>query len=219
LIIHKSFLFKQKQTSMITPNLYSAKALILFAFLFPLTLLAQSPKHEIGLRISNFSNLNPSFIYKKQLKEHTYRRITAGFADLSLNFNKNNNNARLTTGLTIGLEKRTQLSEKLKLMRGPQFITNIGFANSNTTSDTKVNTKTFEGNIGVGYGYLLGVLYELPANFYLSFEITPSVNLNYKYDRSKSSGFDASDAHSVGLGGWLNNFIAAGIVYKFDLKK
>ena len=63
--------------------------LFLSGLLLTATLFAQdAPSREIGLRLTDFNSFG--LIYKKQIRENTYRRYRLAFGNLSANFIQSN---------------------------------------------------------------------------------------------------------------------------------
>ncbi len=82
---------------------------------------AQSDILEVGLRMSSFQGFGA--IYKKQLSENTYNRISAAAAQL----NVASNSRLIRLGLSLGREKRQQIGSQTYFVHGfnPFFALNL----------------------------------------------------------------------------------------------
>jgi hypothetical protein len=190
------------------------------AFLIsPYFLSAQNNMHEVGVRVSNFNftNLSPSFIYKKQVGENLYKRYNFGFANIDFGQNKTFSRTSLNTSLSIGKEKRRDIGKRLKFIHGLQYIGGLGFSYSDDLSSNNPSKQTMV-NANFGIGYLLGVQYELSPTFYLNLETMPIANASYQYADIKRPNAIKSNNNIWALHSDFSNAISLNIVYCFTKK-
>ncbi|GAB3689932.1 hypothetical protein GCM10027592_06840 [Spirosoma flavus] len=145
-----------------------------------------APTREIGLRISNFESIG--MIYKKQIRENTFRRYRLAFGNLTANFNRNTSLFGFSAGGAVGKEKRRSVSDKLQFVYGTELIATINLYSSNNGTVTIDNgnggTTTYTGNNlflaspSIGIGFVLGAQYNFNPRWYLSAELIPSITAN-----------------------------------------
>ncbi len=198
--------------------LYFRVLFIVFSML-PFLSNAQNEIREIGLHVSNLSltNLNPSFIYKKQIGENLYKRYNFSFANIDLQHNETMSRYGLNTSLSIGKEKRREIGKRLKFIRGLQYQGGLGFNfSSSERSNTSLKQTMYGANVGLGY--LLGVQFDISSSFYINLETVPYVSLSYQYSGVKQTNSDAVSSNTWGLHGDYSNAIAVNVVYCFAKK-
>ncbi len=188
--------------------------------MLPFSSHAQNTMREIGLHVSNLSltNLNPSFIYKKQIGENLYKRYNFSFANINFQKNKTTNRYGLNTSLGFGKEKRREMGKRLKFIHGLQYLGGIGFNYNTSNNPNNQLSKQTTLSANVGLGYLLGVQFEISPSFYINLETVPYINLSYQYLGVKQPNSDAVSDNTWGLRGDYSNAIAVNIVYCFAKK-
>ncbi|SOD93324.1 hypothetical protein [Spirosoma fluviale] len=170
-----------------------------------------SPAREIGLRATGFDSFG--LIYKKQLKENTYRRYRLAFGNLGANFVRSNTLFSFSAGGAMGKEKRRDLSDKLQFIYGTELIASVSL-NSTTTGTLSVDngaggTTIYTGsNIlvvtpTVGIGFVLGAQYNFNPRWYISAELIPSVTASGAFGNGTSvysiqAGFNSGSAGITG---------------------
>ena len=183
---------------------------LLFIFLCLLgnTLYAQeATPREIGIRINSLSSFG--MIYKKQLRENTYRRYRLAFGDITANFRKGYNQFGLSVGGAIGREKRRPITDRLQFIYGTEFLTSLGVNsvssgsitvdNGNGGSTTIYGNKVVVVTPSVGIGLVLGAQYSLNSRWYVSAELIPSITASGTFGNGTSivgihAGFNSSSA-------------------------
>ena len=119
----------------------------------------------------------------------------------------------ITTTICRSREKRKPLDDRLSFIYGTEFISGIGIVSASSGTVTIDNgngsTTTFNGasvtlfSPSVGIGFVLGVLYDIKPNWYISAEIIPSVTANGTFGSGVSIyGLQANfNSSSVGITG------------------
>ncbi|MBK8555611.1 MAG: hypothetical protein IPL65_07500 [Lewinellaceae bacterium] len=133
-----------------------------------------SAPRELGVRFDNinFGGYNSfSLVYKKAKSENRYARWRASFGNLNLQVYPDSDAASfgLGFGLRYGLEKRKALSDKFSFCRGPEF--GGGFNLQAQNEDVLVD-------LNLGFGYILGLQYDINRIFFLNLETIPGVGVN-----------------------------------------
>lgn len=131
---------------------------------------ATYPGREIGIQLVGLDDFDFDFLYKKQIGENQYRRISLGFASLNIQGIGEDGVANFNTGLNIGKEKRKPLSDKLTFAYGTSFLFDFALT---TTADNTV------ASISSGLGFILGVHYKLNDSFYIGAETFPSARFGF----------------------------------------
>lgn len=160
--------------------------LCLLAATFFSTLSAQDTTtlrmHEVGLQISNFNLENFGLVYKIQRPGKENRYIRYRFVFTNLSFSKSDNidersfNASL--GGSVGIEQRTNISDRIQFLYGPELRTSFRHTNSNF-DDSQNTNKRNETNVSLGLGYILGLQYNFDSRFYINLEISPNISVDY----------------------------------------
>ncbi|QMW02918.1 hypothetical protein [Spirosoma foliorum] len=169
-------------------------------------------KHEIGLRISGFSNIG--FIYKKKLSENTYRRYRLAFGNLNANFHDSSMLLfGFSAGGAMGKEKRRAINDKLQFVYGTELIASISLNSSSTGNltieDGNGGTTTYKGSDllivtpSVGIGFVLGAQYNFNPRWYISAELIPSITASSSFGSGSAlysfqAGFNSSSAGVTG---------------------
>ena len=188
------------------------RTLLLFAILIASAFSfsqSDSIKREFGLRFTGLSNYGG--IYKYHLKENKYRRIRFAAADLSFqkvfgDFVPNDNfysNAYLSAA--FGAEKRFEINEKFSFVRGREIIVSASHSYNNTPFSTTA--------LGIGYGFVLGVNYQVSENFLINLETIPAISTSVSYNRPMNN-YDLKA--NIGLN---TNLLAISFLYKFKSHK
>jgi len=180
------------------------KISILFV-LFILVLMDQttyaqdSPRHEIGIRLTGLEDFD--FVYKKEKQLNRFFRHRLGLVNLQASGNSNATTWSSGLGYAFGIENRKSINEKLLFIHGfePRMA---------------VDYSSFEGQaqnwaFQIGIGYVLGFHYEFAEAFYVSIEAIPAVT----FTRSKSSqnGFAENNFQA----GFSSNAVALTLAYRF----
>lgn len=160
-------------------------------------------KREIGMRLTGINNFG--LIYKYELKDNKYRRLRLVSGDINI---QNTDFTNFNTGfsLAIGSEKRVPISEKAKLLHGPEFVGGFSFsAVRNTTNIT----------LRPGAAYTLGFLYQPNEKFNISLEGAVILATTYQFVSGNRDWIDHA-ALSLQLN---SNNLALNLVYCFESKK
>lgn len=177
---------------------------------------------EFYISFSNFSPLNVSLRYKKQISEKRYLKL--GLVSLMANMSRSTNqssstfpvgNENYSGGLEFGIEFRKVLSRKFSMFHGPSLRGLYQYTiNKNRNPGVPQNQQNNDShNINGGIVYSLGLLFHLNSNFYLAAEISPSVYLSYQ-----NSGKDAAGKRSSYYNGGIgfdSRSAMISLVYRF----
>lgn len=129
-------------------------------------------KMELGIHFPGINNFG--IIYKNQSSANSYWRYRIAAIQLNTSPSFPSANFQFNLALSAGYEKRKSFREKLELLYGPEM--QIGYGGSNDYS-----------TYFLGLGYVLGVQYDLAANFKIGLELIPI--LRYSYNGNNTNGF------------------------------
>lgn len=181
-----------------------------------------SRAREFYLSLSDFSPVNISLRYKKQISEKRYLKL--GLVSLMANMSSSNNqssasfpvkNENYSGGLEFGIEFRRVLSRKFSMFHGPslrglyQYSMNRNLNPGVPPNQQKNDSHTING----GIVYSLGLLFHLNSNFYLAAEISPSVYLSYQKSGKDVAG-SRSSYYNGGIG-FDSRSAMISLVYRF----
>ncbi len=180
------------------------KLLTLAAFFFLLCTSASAQidkQRELGIRIGglNFGGFNSfDLVFKKQRSAEKYARWRATFLNMNFSSAKELDNFTFGAALAFGMEKRKALNEQFYFVRGPEFQGSLNFSRIEPIRDAQ----TAYG-IGAGFGYILGLQYNVSKLFFVSLETIPGISFGFSKapDRTSFSGnigFSSTAAVSVG---------------------
>lgn len=155
------------------------------------------PKHEVGILFNSINQFN--LVYKKQqLKKSPYKyfRYALGIATIEVkNREVSDNLSAAKFEFAFGIEKRTPINNRFQSLNGPYFRIFSRFE-ENYRKDVQVLS-------GVGFGYILGGIYQFNEHFYVGLELIPrfdfSIIAGDRFEQvfetlSISGGFDSSSA-------------------------
>ncbi|MBD2702106.1 hypothetical protein IC229_15755 [Spirosoma sp. BT702] len=170
-----------------------------------------APTREIGLRMSNFNSIG--MVYKKQMRENTFRRYRLAFGNLSANFDQNTSLFSLSAGGAIGKEKRRSVNDKLQFIYGTELIASVTLYSGvngpvtidtgNGGSTTITGSNRFLASPSIGIGFVLGAQYNFNPRWYLSAELIPSIIATGTFANGNSiysinAGFNSGSAGVTG---------------------
>ena len=145
----------------------------------------KSPRtHEIGVRLNGLDDFN--LMYKTSIGEDTYRRYRLLLTEIDLVTTDGNNAGTFSFGGSIGKERRSDVAEKLQFNRGPELFASVLAVG--TDDDFRLQLRP-------GFGYVLGLQYNLSDQFYVGLETIPSVTLR----------IDPGDPVTVGVNAGFNS--------------
>jgi opacity protein-like surface antigen len=161
-----------------------------------------TPKREFGIQISgiNFNGFT-SFngIYKKQLSENKYRRLSASFGNIQFDGTEGNVNFSLNAGMSVGIEKRSSVGKKTTLYRAPEFSFGLSFSKSSRFDPNWSFTP--------GVSWIFGLQYDFNENWAINVEGGPGAYMSIR---------DFSGAQtSYSIGGSFSSNVALAIMHKF----
>ncbi len=177
---------------------------------------------EFYLSFSDFSPLNVSLRYKKQISEKRYLKL--GLVSLMANMRRSNyqssssfpvSNENYSAGLEVGVEFRRVLSRKFSMFHGPslrglyQYTIDKNFNPAVPQNQQKNDSHIING----GIVYSLGLLFHLNSNFYLAAEISPSGYLSYQNSGKDTAG-NRSSYYNAGIG-FDSRSAMISLVYRF----
>ena len=167
----------------------------------------------LGVRYAAPSSFG--LIYKSQLKENKYLRLTAGrFSSNVSRFTSpiggnpsSNFRTSVSVGGAIGFENRKAITDKFSLISGFTFIANGAY--QYTEQDT-ISFHSFAFQPGIGY--LIGGQYFINENLHIDIEMIPMASVNIY--NNNGTGTVASFNTSLNMYGIFLN-----LCYQFDKPK
>ncbi len=161
-----------------------------------------APKREFGIQISgvNFNGFTPfSGIFKKQLAENKYRRISGTFGNLQFEGVESNLNFQLSGGLSVGVEKRKSVGKKTQLYSATEFNMGLSFGKSSRNDPY--------WSISPGLSWVFGLQYDINEYWAVNFEGGPGASVSIR--KFPGNGLNYS------LGGSFSSNIAVAVMHKF----
>lgn len=137
---------------------------------------AQSPSNgkAVGLRTSNFNNLNLTFsIIKNENKALRFR--AGGF---NYNYTIDNQNSTGGLRLAVGFQRFKVINEKFSFHHGFEPAINFSFLAANGIQNS---------NTSLRLGYMIGFNYTICPNFNIYVETIPALYINNTYINSTPS--------------------------------
>jgi hypothetical protein len=158
-------------------------------------------RREVGLQFSGLNFTNSSFgaFYKKEIKEHVYRRIGFFYGNISSYFQSKYSSFSATAGLAIGREKRKNLDSRLEFYQGPEFNGSFGVF----TGDGILSTINLSG----GFSWIFGLQHSFNERWAINLEASPGISIRATAPKGLGTRVDISASG--------NNSIALGLVRKF----
>lgn len=153
--------------------------------------------NELGIRLNSFDNFG--FIYKHGQSPDKLVRYRLAFANLRFQNLQNRSAITASCAFAIGWESRSDITEKLQFVRGPEPSVSVGYSTSQDINNLALS---------VAFGYVLGFQYNFSESFYLAIETIPSISSDFS---SSNVQFDLS---RVSLG-FDSNAIALSAVHRF----
>lgn len=160
-------------------------------------------QREIGLRLNGLDNFG--LIYKYHLKDNKYRRLRFVAGNITVQ-NTSFTSFNVSFGGAIGSEKRIRITDKAKLLHGPEFSGGFNLTSNNNRTNLSLSP---------GANYVLGFLYQPNDKFNISIEGAISLSANYQFT---SGNDDWVDAASIALEFNSSN-VALNVVYRFESKR
>jgi hypothetical protein len=181
----------------------------LMIFILSTSLFSQSEFNQRALGVRYVAPNSFGMIYKKQLQEDKYWRLTAGRFSSTTSNNRflvstisggtiiggiiinNNNNAFVTSaniGGALGIENRRAVSDKFNIISGFTFIANGSYIY--TEQDT---FSLHSASFAPGIGYLIGGQYFINDNLHIDVEMIPMATVSVVAANGTASilGFNA----------------------------
>lgn len=168
----------------------------------------------LGIRYAAPSSFG--LIYKSQLKEDKYLRLTAGrfssnvsrfTAPIGGGTNSNQFRTSVSVGGAIGMENRRTITDKFSIISGFTFIANGAY--QYTEQDT-ISFHSFAFQPGVGY--LIGGQYFINDNIHIDLEMIPMASIDIH--NSGGNGTVTSFNTSLNMYGIFLN-----LCYQFEKQK
>ncbi|MCC6727119.1 MAG: hypothetical protein IT258_21630 [Saprospiraceae bacterium] len=162
-----------------------------------------SPKRELGFRMSgiDFNGFNAfSGIYKKELAENKYRRISGSFGNLNFDKRRAFAGFNLSAGFSVGVEKRKVAGKKTTLYTAPEFDMGFSFGTSNTGNSTY-------WSLSPGFSMIFGLQYAFNDDWALTIEGGPGGSISVRKFPNNPSTFT--------LNGYFNSNLALALMHRF----
>lgn len=178
--------------------------------------------HEVGLQITNFNLENFALIYKVQNRGNENRYTRYRFIFTNINFFKRAhsdvNAFSFNLGGSIGIEKRTNLSDRIQFIYGPEFNTLFRYRNSDSGDSQNPNAQN-ETNVSLGLGYILGLQYNFDSRFYINLEIAPGVSANYNTSKIAINDMENKNTEWSAFADFNFDAVALTFAYRFGTTK
>ena len=165
---------------------------------------AQSPEHELGIRLANLQDFG--VVYKRKKSENKYLRLTLAIAEFRFQSREGSDNDVFSTSLNlgVGIEKRKAINQKLQFIHG--FDPALGIGLTTVLDD-------FQLRLTPSLGYILGFQLNLADNFYINLETRPRLIVSVPID---NTGVQENITVDLGLN---SNVVFFSFVYQFDWEK
>ncbi|MCR9153988.1 MAG: hypothetical protein NXI09_07765 [Bacteroidetes bacterium] len=150
-------------------------------------------KQEIGLHMSSINNFG--MIYKNGLESGNFWRYRVAALQVNSFSSNPGDNISFNLAFSAGYEKRKDISTKLEFISGPEFQFGLGGSENTST-------------IFLAFGYVLGVQYNLNADFKIGIEAIPALRYSYSENANNSN----SDQFSLSAN---SQFASLFIVHQF----
>jgi hypothetical protein len=179
-------------------------------------------RKELYISFVNFSPLNFSLKYKKQIAPKRYFKI--GLVALSANISSSKapsgasfpiTNSSYSGGIELGIEFRKAITKKLSLFHGPslnciyQYSLRKDLNPSVPQNQQKKDSDVISGSIP----YTIGCLFQVYTNFHVAAEINPSIYGSYRRSEVNANG-GRGTSYDGGLG-FDNRYAGISLVYRY----
>gem|GEM_PF-4440809 len=199
---------------------------MLLGLLFAFPANAQKKKTtEIGVVTSNLQDFSLNLKRGKNNRYRRYRLFTANAGSSSF-LTSDNSNWQIGTsvGLAIMFEKRKTLSNRVSVLHGPELSLAGSISESHDSPDPQVaqptgTRRSQNWTIRPGFGWRIGMMYNILDNLYCSAEIAPQFQYNIQRNQNWIEGETRNDPswrYSSSLN--LSTGIQFGLFYRFGVK-
>ena len=162
------------------------------------------PAREVGIQFNRLDFAGGgqfSAIFKKQKKEHTFRRIRFFTGSLLARATVDQFEWNIDAGIAIGREKRKLFNSKLEFYQGPEFSADL-----RVTSFLEVGAQT---TFTPGFGWVLGLQQHINALWSINVEATPGINMLF-YGNTNDI-----DSRTFQFNAGLTNAVSLALIRKF----
>ena len=166
--------------------------------------------------------------YKSELKNGNFFRI--GVTDIYSEVTKQNyglpmptlpsTSTHFTGAFEIGLEKRTQITNKLTAFYGVNFVMTASFQRNKRKDPTlPLDSRHLDDfSINPGFGFNSGFIYKITDEFSISAEVIPRLLYNYSSTQRISGLNKVNDTSQGGSFNLDNQSVLVSLIYKWDRK-
>ncbi len=127
-----------------------------------------------------------SFLLKKKIGSHTFRRISGGFGNAEFEWQKQNqqvqNTAIFSADFRLGREKRVLLDDNF------WFCTGQEVSISPTFRLLKNNSEQSASSISLGFGWIFGVYFNINSKWSVALETIPGFAARQTFVANEKSG-------------------------------
>jgi len=179
---------------------------------------------EIYFGINGISPLALTIMYKHQLRKNvflklgTFRLAYTNIETPSTNINQfPTRDTYYSGGISMGLEFRKQISEKVTFYHGPNGAYRVEHGRNQVFDGSLIleNQISFSNNTTPGIFYTVGFLYKLNNHFLIGTEVSPGINYSQSTTSNWSSIYGRQTFTRTSIFGNLNSGGFAQIVYRF----
>jgi len=204
--------------------------IILFGFLSP-SLFSQESENtkikELYLSGNLLTFNNFGLQYKSELKNGNFFRI--GITDIYSEYadQKYGSSVQYPSKSThfagrfeIGLEKRTQITEKLTAFYGINFITSTSFQRNKREDPTLPHDSRYLDDFSIepGFGFNSGFILNITGDFSIAAEIIPQLVFKYASSERISGSEKVKDTNTGGSLNLDNQSVRVSLIYKWNRK-
>lgn len=167
-------------------------------------------QYKSELKNGNFFRIGVTDIYSEVTK-HNYGSPTPTLPSTSTNF---------AGAFEIGLEKRTQITNKLTAFYGVNFVITTSFQRNKREDPTLPSDLRHldDFSINPGLGFNSGFIYKINDEFSISAEVIPRLLYNYSSTQRISGLNKVNDTTQGGSFNLDNQSVRVSLIYKWDRK-
>ncbi|MCX6255099.1 MAG: hypothetical protein NTV31_11565 [Bacteroidia bacterium] len=205
--------------------------IILFGLLSPGLLAQESDTNKIkelylSGNLLTFNNFGIQ--YKSELRNGNFFRI--GVTNIFSNVSKQNfgqpsifipsSMTEFAGTFEVGLEKRSQITDRLTAFYGVNFVTTTSFQRTKTEDPSlSLDLRHLDVfNINPGLGFNSGFIYKISNEFSISAEVSPKLLYNYTSKERISGSNKVNDTTQGGSFNLDNQSVKISLIYKWTSK-
>ena len=179
---------------------------------------------EIYISSSAISTGNFGLQYKSGINESTFFRlallsINTGFESFTpvVTNQFSSSDFEINGGLEVGLEKRSSITEKMKIFYGIDLICNSGYRRNRSDSPNLPEDLRALDDLYIypGLGFKSGVILNIKNDFFISAELSPQILYKY-YSHERITNSELRKERTTGFDLNLNNeSVRISLIYRW----